>query len=94
MPKRETYPFADGGNVLVNCRSGRSRSVSLVALFLHKQQPHLYPTLDHAVAVIREKRELRADEWFETPKPMLYAAARRASEWIDVIEGRKQQPSC
>ena len=94
MPKRETYPFPDGGNVLVNCRSGRSRSVSLVALFLHKQQPHLYPTLDHAVAVIREKRELRPDEWFETPKPMLYAAARRASEWIDVIEGRKQPPSC
>lgn len=94
MPKRETYPFPDGGNVLVNCRSGRSRSVSLVALFLHKQQPHLYPTLDDALAVIREKRELRPDEWFETPKPILYAAARRASEWIDLIEGRKSPPSC
>ncbi|KQV41763.1 MULTISPECIES: dual specificity protein phosphatase [unclassified Rhizobium] len=90
MPKRETYPFADGGNVLVNCRSGRSRSVSLVALFLHKQQPHLYPTLDDALAVIREKRDLRPDEWFETPKPMLYAAARRASDWIDMIDGGKQ----
>ena len=90
MPKRETYPFVDGGNVLVNCRSGRSRSVSLVALFLHKQQPHLYPTLDDALAVIREKRELRPDEWFETPKPMLYAAARRASDWIDMIDGGRQ----
>ena len=94
MPKRETYPFPDGGNVLVNCRSGRSRSVSLVALFLHKQKPNLYPTLDHAVAVIREKRELRPDEWFETPKPMLYAAARRASEWIDMIEDRGQTQPC
>ncbi len=94
MPKRETYPFPDGGNVLVNCRSGRSRSVSLVALFLHKQQPHLYPTLDDAVAVIRERRELRPDEWFETPKPMLYSAARRASGWIDMIERRKQAPEC
>lgn len=90
MPKRETYPFPDGGNVLVNCRSGRSRSVALVALFLHKQQPHLYPTIDRAIAVIREKRELRPDEWFETPKPMLYAAARRASEWIEMIENGKQ----
>lgn len=87
MPKRETYPFADGGNVLVNCRGGRSRSVSLVALFLHKQQPDLFPTLDAAVAHIRERRELRPDEWFETPKPMLYAAARRASSWIDMIAG-------
>jgi len=94
MPKRETYPFPDGGNVLVNCRSGRSRSVSLVALFLHKQQPHLYPTLDDALAVIRTKRELRPDEWFETPKPMLYAAARRASDWIDMVEGRKTVQSC
>jgi len=94
MPKRETYPFADGGNVLVNCRSGRSRSVSLVALFLHKQQPDLYPTLDDALAVIRTKRELRPDEWFETPKPMLYAAARRASDWIDMVEGRKTAQPC
>lgn len=90
MPKRETYPFPDGGNILVNCRSGRSRSVSLVALFLHKQQPHLYPSLDAALAHIRERRELRPDEWFETPKPMLYAAAQRASEWIDLIEAKKQ----
>ncbi|MBD9375053.1 dual specificity protein phosphatase family protein [Rhizobium sp. ARZ01] len=90
MPKRATYPFQDGGNVLVNCRGGRSRSVSLVALFLHKQQPHLYPTLDDALAVIRERRELRPDEWFETPKPMLYEAARRASDWIDLVEGRRQ----
>ena len=94
MPKRETYPFADGGNVLVNCRSGRSRSVSLVALFLHKQQPDLYPTIDDALAVIRTKRELRPDEWFETPKPMLYAAARRASDWIDMVEGRKTAQPC
>ncbi|MEA1844147.1 protein phosphatase [Rhizobium rhizogenes] len=94
MPKRETYPFPDGGNVLVNCRSGRSRSVSLVALFLHKQQPHLYPNLDDALAVIRTKRELRPDEWFETPKPMLYAAARRASDWIDMVEGRKTVQPC
>lgn len=85
MPKRHTYPFADGGNVLVNCRSGRSRSVSLVALFLHKQQPDLFPTLEDAVAHIRKHRELRPDEWFETPKPMLYEAARKASIWIDRI---------
>lgn len=94
MPKRDSYPFADGGNVLVNCRGGRSRSVALVALFLHKQQPHLYPTLDDALAVIRTRRELRPDEWFETPKPMLYAAARRASEWIDMVDGRKTASSC
>ncbi len=89
LPKRETYPFEDGGNVLVNCRSGRSRSVSLVGLYLHKQQPDLFPTLDAAIAHIREKRLLRPDEWFEAPKPMLYDAARRASDWIDLIEAQR-----
>lgn len=90
MPKRDTYPFPDGGNVLINCRSGRSRSVSLVALFLHKQQAKRFPTLDDAVAHIRTMRELREDEWFETPKPSLYEAARRASAWIDLIEAREK----
>lgn len=87
LPKRATYPYRDGGNVLVNCRSGRSRSVSLVSLFLHKQQPDLFPTLDVALQHIRIHRELRPDEWFETPKPALYDAARKASDWIDLIEG-------
>lgn len=86
MPKRHTYPFADGGNVLVNCRSGRSRSVSLVALYIHKQQRERFPSIDDAISHIRERRELRPDEWFETPKPMLLAAAKRASDWIDTIE--------
>jgi protein-tyrosine phosphatase len=91
MPKRPTYPFRDGGNILVNCRGGRSRSVSLVALFLHKQQPNLYPRLEDAVAAIRTRRQLMPDEWFETPKPMLYEAARRASAWIDMIERERQK---
>ncbi|MDX0451864.1 protein phosphatase [Sinorhizobium medicae] len=95
MPKRPTYPFRDGGNLLVNCRGGRSRSVALVSLFLHKQQPELYPTLDDAVAAIRERRQLMQDEWFETPKPMLYEAARKASAWIDLIErARHGDPQC
>lgn len=85
MPKRETYPFQDGGNVLINCRAGRSRSVALASLFLHKQHPDRFPTLDSAIEHIRTKRELRPDEWFETPKPMLVAAARRAAEWADLI---------
>ncbi|MBD9455419.1 MULTISPECIES: dual specificity protein phosphatase [unclassified Rhizobium] len=86
MPKRHTYPFADGGNVLVNCRSGRSRSVALVALCIYRQQRDLFPTIEDAISHIRERRELRPEEWFETPKPMLLAAAKRASNWIDTIE--------
>ncbi len=85
LPDRASYPLRQRGNVLINCRGGRSRSVALVGLLLHKQMPHRYPTLDAALNHVRTRRELRPDEWFEAPKPMLVAAAQTASDWIDRI---------
>lgn len=86
LPERPTYPRREKGNLLVNCRGGRSRSVSLVALFLHIEARAKYPTFDSALDHVRTMRELRQDEWFETPKPMLVDAARRAAEWITLID--------
>ncbi len=43
------------------------------------------------MAAIRTRRQLMPDEWFETPKPMLYEAARRASAWIDMIECERRR---
>ncbi|TQS70117.1 dual specificity protein phosphatase family protein [Rhodobacteraceae bacterium] len=85
MPDRPTYPFKDGGNILVNCRAGRSRSVALASLLLHVEQPDRYPTLDTAVAHVRTARQLHPDEWFETPKPMLLDAARDAAHWAQTM---------
>lgn len=89
LPEKESYPNRRRGNVLVHCRGGRSRSVALTALYLHKNQPERFATLDEALAHVRLKRELHEDEWFETPKPILIEAARRASEAIDTLEGRQ-----
>jgi hypothetical protein len=86
LPEKESYPRRERGNVLVNCRGGRSRSVAIVSLFLHHEMPELFPTLDSALDHVRGRRELRPDEWFESPKPVLVAAARWASEWIKRIE--------
>ena len=86
MPDKPSYPHKKRGNVLVNCRGGRSRSVALGAVYLHCQQPELHPTLDHALDHVRIKRELRPDEWFETPKPTLVEAARQAVEAIKSLE--------
>jgi hypothetical protein len=86
LPERASYPRRERGNVLVNCRGGRSRSVVLVGLFLHHAMPAEFPTLDAALDHVRTRRELRPDEWFEAPKPMLVAAARRASDWIRRID--------
>ena len=86
LPERATYIRREQGNVLVNCRAGRSRSVALVSLFLHIEMPEKYPTLDAAMAHVRTERKLRRDEWFETPKPMLVEASRRAADWIRLID--------
>lgn len=87
LPDRPSYPNRQRGNVLVHCRGGRSRSVALVALYLFRNQPDQFPSLDDALAHVRTHRQLRADEWFETPKPMLIEAARQASSAIDLLEG-------
>ena len=59
-----------------------------MALLLHKQMPDRYPTLEIALDHVRTRRELRPDEWFEAPKPMLVEATRKASAWIDRIDHR------
>lgn len=91
MPEKVSYPLRQRGNVLVCCRGGRSRSVALVALYLHRKQPSVYPTLAAAIDHVRVKRELGEDEWFETPKPVLIEAAQRACEAIDLLEGKGRQ---
>lgn len=85
LPERASYRNRERGNVLVNCRGGRSRSVILAALFLRRILPERFPSLDRALDHVRTRRELRPDEWFEAPKPVLIAAARRASDWITLI---------
>ncbi len=82
MPDKPSYPLREKGNVLVHCRGGRSRSVTLVSLFLHLELPNRYPTLESAVAHVRQERQLHPDEWFETPKPELFDAARIAARQI------------
>lgn len=86
MPDKATYPLRDRGNLLVNCRAGRSRSVVLVSLFLHLHLPDEFPTLAAAIDHVRIKRELRPEEWHETPKPMLIAAAERTAHWVRLVE--------
>ncbi|MFZ0100347.1 MAG: dual specificity protein phosphatase [Gemmobacter sp.] len=94
MPEKPSYPIRERGNLLVNCRAGRSRSVVLAALFLHLHIPQEFPALSDAIDQLRVRRELRPDEWHETPKPMLIAAAERTAHWVRLIEAdRAGQPA-
>lgn len=89
LPEKPSYPVRERGNVLVNCRAGRSRSVILAALFLHLHLPAEFPQLSDAINHVRVKRELHPDEWHETPKPMLIAAAERTAGWVRLVEAER-----
>jgi len=86
LPDKPSYPMRGGRNVLLNCRAGRSRSAILASLFLWQTEPARFPSLEAALDQVRQRRELHPDEWFETPKPVLIAAARRAGAWAGMIE--------
>lgn len=86
VPDKPSYPRRERGSVLINCRGGRSRSVAVVALFLHLTLPGEFPTLDAAIGHIRRRRELPENEWYKAPKPVLAEAALRASGWIRTID--------
>jgi hypothetical protein len=87
LPERISYPNRARGHVLVHCRGGRSRSIALAALFLHKVQPDQFPTLELAIDHARKMRGLPEDEYYKAPKPVLIEAARKASAAIDQLEG-------
>ncbi|MCX5577788.1 dual specificity protein phosphatase family protein [Kaistia terrae] len=75
-PGKAHYPPHRAGNVLVHCRGGRSRSASVIALYLHLAQPAQFPSLDAALDHIRAIRKLDADQ----PAASMIALARTALE--------------
>ncbi|WP_138466168.1 dual specificity protein phosphatase [Poseidonocella sp. HB161398] len=85
LPQKASYPWPAGGSVLVNCRGGRSRSVTLVALFLHLECPGTYPTLQAAIDHIRVARELQPQEWPQAPKQVLVDAAQWSADMVRMI---------
>jgi len=85
LPDKPSYPSRERGHVLIHCRAGRSRSVAIAALYLHRQQPLQFPTLQTAIDEIRERRELQPEEWFETPKPSLLEAISQANRMLDLL---------
>ncbi|WP_226627367.1 dual specificity protein phosphatase family protein [Alloyangia pacifica] len=52
------YPAHIKGGLLVHCRGGRSRSVTVLALWLHLRRPGAFPTFDEALAHLRALRGL------------------------------------
>ena len=79
MPAKPSYPNQTRGNILVNCRAGRSRSIGLLSLYLHLQHSSQFPRLEDALAHVRAAREIRPDEFFDAPNKDMIAAIKAAA---------------
>lgn len=75
-PGKAHYPRHRAGNILVHCRGGRSRSATVIALYLHLAQPTRFPSLDAALDHIRAIRKLDGSQ----PAASIIALARMALE--------------
>lgn len=74
MPGKPHYPPARRGHVLVHCRGGRSRSTTVLALYLHLHRAAQFPTLSAALDHLRQLRGLDAGY----PLPPMIALAEAA----------------
>jgi hypothetical protein len=61
-PGKPHYPPHRAGHVLVHCRGGRSRSVTVLALYLTLAVPGRFPTLGTALDHLRALRGLSEDQ--------------------------------
>ncbi|MGU3401595.1 dual specificity protein phosphatase family protein [Brucellaceae bacterium D45D] len=77
-PGKPHYPAHRRGNVLVNCRGGRSRSLTVLALYLHWTDEARFPTLDEAINHIRILRKMRDTH----PLPGMIALAKNAKKLL------------
>lgn len=78
------YPPHRPGGLLVHCRGGRSRSVAVLALWLHLRRRTDFPGLDAALAYLRDLRGL--DDGY--PLPPMIALARQAQTQLSARPGR------
>lgn len=82
-PGKGHYPLHRRGNVLVHCRGGRSRSATVVALYLRMAHPDRFPSFEDAIDHVRNVRGLATDQ----PQSAMLELAR------DVINNLKLSPS-
>ena len=73
MPGKPHYPVHKNGNILVHCRGDRSRSLTVIALYLHLRQPERFSTLKSSIEHVRSCRGCGS----EHPAPGMWALAEQ-----------------
>ncbi|MFC3073455.1 dual specificity protein phosphatase family protein [Shinella pollutisoli] len=79
-PGKSHYPAHRSGNVLVHCRGGRSRSATVITLYLHLFHRAGFPTFDEALRHVRKIRGLDRTQ----PQPAMLDLAGNVLELLAV----------
>jgi myo-inositol-1(or 4)-monophosphatase len=77
-PGKAHYPPHRPGNLLVHCRGGRSRSATVLALYLTLAHGEAFPSFEAAINHVRARRGLGTDQ----PQPAMLDLAARALELL------------
>lgn len=78
-PGKSHYPPHRAGNILVHCRGGRSRSVTVIALYLLLFHGERFPRLEDTLGHLRQIRGLDETQ----PQKAMVALAQRLLEKLD-----------
>lgn len=78
-PGKAHYPKHRRGNVLVHCRGGRSRSATVLALYLHLVHPGRFETFETALQHIRKVRGMGDDQ----PQPAMISLGASVLERLN-----------
>ncbi len=90
-PVKASYPPLKPGNLLVNCRAGRSRSVIVAALYLHGKYPEKWPSFEQTLDHVREQRGMPREDYEKVPTPAMMELAYAILEEVR-ISGRPLFP--
>jgi myo-inositol-1(or 4)-monophosphatase len=86
VPVKTSYPQWKPGNLLVHCRGGRSRSITVSSIYLHRAFPDRWPAWEDALLHVQQQRGIEPDELATAPNAGMRALAKQALTMLELSQ--------